>query len=183
MSINLLPWRQITHQKKQKQFLFRFMLYSFLLLFLSVLIKCFFYFDTQKTDKKMIMLNHAIQKITLNNMDNQNKWLLKKLQYFKANSAKSKLQNQDFQHALFVLANVIPNTLILNQLSINGKNIHLEGVGNQLTDIHRYVSALQAEKIGKNASLTNIQSDQNNKNNMQFTIDIPSANGFQNRQR
>ena len=155
MSINLLPWREIKRDKQKQKLLYRFIIYFIILFFLSLMVRLFFYIDIKKTYDPL----------------HKNELLLKKLIYFHAQQKSTKQLNTDVQIILFHIANIIPRSIILDQLAINAKTILLEGKGDQLADIHRYVNALQTKKSGA-VQLTNIQTDEKKNSSMRFTIEI-----------
>lgn len=173
MSINLLPWRQQKRKQKYKKLLYRMAIYTVFLIFFSLVIKLFFYFALQKTHSKIALLNHQIRAIHLQDPQHNNELLLKKLLYFDAQKKPVRQQNNAIENVLFHTANVIPNSIILDQLSIETKKISLTGKSDQLPDIHHYVDALQAEKIGNSTQLVDIQTDEKNHSSMRFTIEIP----------
>ncbi|GEM_PF-4859340 len=172
MSINLLPWRQQKYKQKHQKLICRIAIYTVFLIFLSLLIKLFFYIALQQTHSKIVLLKSQIRAIHLQDPQHANKLLLTKLIYFHAQKESVDQQNNVIQNGLFHIANVIPNSIILDQLSINSKKIVLTGKGDQLADIHHFVDALQTEKIGKTVQLTDIQTDEKNHSSMRFTIDI-----------
>ncbi len=172
MSINLLPWREEKRKAQLKKLRNRVTIYSIILFFSSLFIKLFLYIHAQHTHFKILQLNHQISGISLNDPLHKNESLLKKLSYFHAQQKNVKQQNASMQHSLFQIANVIPNTITLDQLIINAKKILLTGKSDQLADIHHYVNALQTATTGKAVQLTNIQSDEKNHSIMRFTIEI-----------
>ena len=172
MSINLLPWRKVKRQQKYKKLRYRVIIYIIVLFFLSLIIRALLYIGTQQSDGKIILLNHQISNVTLSDPLHHNETLLKKLIYFHAQQKSTRQQNSAMQNALFHIANIIPNTIMLDQLTINSKKILLTGKSDQLPDIHHYVNALQTEKIGKAVQLTSIQSDEKNHSIMRFSIEI-----------
>lgn len=170
MSINLLPWRETRRKESRKKRQYRIAIYVAILFFLSLVIKLFLYVEIRKTHSKITLLNHQISNITLSDPSYENKSLLKKLIFFRAQQKLNMQMNDSIQTVLFHIANVIPNSIILNQLMVDSKKILLMGKSNQLADIHRYVNALQTEKIRNTAQLTDIQTNGKNHSIIRFTI-------------
>lgn len=171
MSINLLPWRQLKRSQRHKKLMYRMIIYIVFLFFLSVMIKLFFYVELRQTHSKIDLLNRQIVNISLHDPLHANESLLKKLIYFHAQQKLAQKLNDSIQAVLFHIANVIPSSIILDQLIIDSKKIVLIGNSNQLADIHHYVNALHTEKISP-VQLTNIQTDEKLHSLMRFTIEI-----------
>lgn len=171
MSINLLPWRQNQRYRKQKLFIIRLIIYFFVFFFASLMIPLIFHSEAKQTQQKIIALQKTDKQIILHHSINRDQEaLLKKLRYIQSVVQQTKQHNQSMMHTLLCIANTLPNSAVLHQLIINKQAITLSGIGNQLSDIHHYVTTLQAEKIGQSVQLINVQQDDKNPLLMRFEV-------------
>lgn len=169
--MNLLPWRERKKQSHKQKIIFFTLLFSILLLFLCIIFKYFLIHETQLVKTDIVKISENNTKIILDH-PYQHRTLLKKLNQIHAKKILSQKSNQLMTTLLADIANDLPDTVTLATLTIDAKKIKLTGISNQLSDIHAYAHNLKQTLPKKQIQLSEINNDQQNKIQMDFTMRI-----------
>lgn len=172
MSINLLPWREHNQLKQKQKAVTRIIIYCLSLCVFCFMGKFILYVHTTYCARRIEMTEKQIQSIKLSDPLKKQDALLSKLIFFHHQQQSEIELNHVTEKSLFIIANTIPISVTLSQLSLSSNKITLTGIASQLGDIHQYINNLQQQMPHSMVSLTNTQTHDTNQSILQFVISI-----------
>lgn len=173
--MNLLPWRDQQKQHHQQKILLGAIIFLISLFFIGIIANSFLKYQMQKLNlqsKRNAAENGKI--IVLHTQ--QHAALLNKLNSMHVQKLLSIHENNNNAVLLADIANDLPNDVTLTTLSVDSQKIKLTGVSNQLSDIHQYANNLKETLPQKQIELSEINNNQQNKLQMNFTIVVQNEN-------
>ncbi|HLB55959.1 MAG TPA: PilN domain-containing protein [Coxiellaceae bacterium] len=167
--MNLLPWREKQKQHHQQKILFGAIVFMIALFIIGLIANNFLKHQMRQFNLQSKMNAAKNGKIIVLRTQ-QHAALLNKLNIVHAQKLTSIYDNKNNAVLLSDIANDLPNDVTLTSLSMDDKKIKLTGVSNQLSDIHQYANNLKETLPQKQIELSEINNNQQNKSQMNFTI-------------
>ena len=174
--INLLPWREQIRQENMLLFGFNVLTYLFYTFVVIVIINIFIYSLTQYHLNRNDYLRKQLgsensRLVTLNKEMQELENMTKELDFIHS----LKMNSYQAVNQLNEIANIVPDAILLSQISRDNGNITLIGYAKSNLQITAMMRNIVASTIFKQPNLTEINVDEKSKDQKKFILKMETT--------